>query len=1538
MKTIGSMAWWRQHRFILLGTVGVLAVLSTIFLTARRPAPAIAAYASVPDAPGLVTDGNIYAAVASGDIMYLGGDFAQLGRNSPFVELVSAASGSFERGMALVDGDVDAVASDGNGGWFLGGSFETIGGTDQAYLAHITASGSLDTGFTPPTLDGQVDALVASGSTLYVGGDFSGSLLALNTSTGEAVPGFTVPDLSSVPIIGSVKALAVAGNTLFIGGSGTQYLAAFNATTGASMGGFTVPAAIDGNVWALAASGSTLYVGGQFSTFLAALDTTTGTAVPGFTPDASIDHAVKSLAVSGSTLYAGGQFDTYLAALDATSGSALPGFTVPENLDGEVDGLAVKGNILAIGGQFHDLGGNYLYGNFAGLDATTGAVLPGFHAVDAQVRAIAVLGDDFLVGGSFSAGDIVQRFSLAAVSISTGRVLDFNPSLDDTVYALALDGQNVYAGGAFTTAGDATTRNHLAAFNGLTGASTSFDPDLDGDVRSLTVKDGILYAGGDFTTVNADTTADTRNHIAAFRLDDGSLTSFDPDVNNSVLAMVASGSTLYAGGTFTTVNGGTLSRFRLASFSTIGSGSATIFDPNVADGQVRALAINGSTLYAGGTFTFVGWDDPENGPFPVQRLAAFHADTGIVTDLNGIDTGLVFGGAVGVGGSVDALAIGSGQLIVGGEFTDAVGEHGQDITRKYGASFSLVSGLPRNFDPEFSGPVYALSVVGDKLLAAGGFKEIGTTGGSYGLFSDLNETYTTPPSIAVNGSNPATIAYGDQYIDVAASASDAVDGNISRIVRTTDPVDVYTPGTYTVTYSVTDGGGLTATAERTVIVQPAITAEQHFPNTANILRSATDGNVRDIVHGTNSTYYAAGNFTEVGGIGNSFTTTSEIAQGNKPKWPKFNGGGPYSVIPDGSGGWYAGGVFTYVGEVPRSNLVHFLADGTVDPVFNPVVDGAIYDIVASGSRLYIAGDFNHINGIDKSKVAVLDATTGAFVPVNFGVFSGATYHTHPVHSVVNAILLHGNTLYVGGDFTSVNSTPRSYLAAFDTTTGTLLPFDPEPNGQISSMTADSSRLYVGGNFTVLTNPFTVLNYIAAFTFADGLADPTFDPAPNDAVYKLTVVGDTLYAGGVFTEVNEDTTPVSRNLLAAFDTTAGDVTAFDAGLSGDAIAEFIAPSEVLALDHSGGDLYVGGSFTDTNGHAVSEYAVVNATTGAYVPSTTARFSFGPVECISVSDDDVAIAGFGTINSADARGVATFNTDTDEFLPFSIGVSNSDPWPIVNGLAYASASNTLYLGGMFDHLYDGTTSYTRSRLAAINLTTNTVAPFAPVLDGDVDDVVIGNGTLYIAGAFTTVNGQPRNGIAAFNLSTGLLTDFDPNLNSGAQVQRILLDGTTLYAGGVFSTVNGGTPRDGLAAFDTVTGTATGFTLSSPLSLGGASVSDLFLHDGKLYVAATFTLDEGGGIFAHPDLLALDAVTGTYDTNFQPLMLQTVNSISVTGDHLYVAGDFTTAGGPVNQSRNYVASLNATTGAVGPFNPPGDTPYYKVLIDGNVLILAN
>jgi hypothetical protein len=99
-----------------------------------------------------------------------------------------------------------------------------------------------------------------------------------------------------------------------------------------------------------------------------------------------------------------------------------------------------------------------------------------------------------------------------------------------------------------------------------------------------------LYAGGEFTTIGGT----ARNRLAAIDVN-GTLGSWNPNANNAVSSLAISGSTVYAGGYFTTIGG--IARNRLAAMDV--NGTLGSWNPD-ANNYVNTLAVSGSTVYAGG--------------------------------------------------------------------------------------------------------------------------------------------------------------------------------------------------------------------------------------------------------------------------------------------------------------------------------------------------------------------------------------------------------------------------------------------------------------------------------------------------------------------------------------------------------------------------------------------------------------------------------------------------------------------------------------------------------------------------------------------------------------------------------------------------------------------------------------------------------------------------------------------------------------------------------------------------------------------------
>ena len=77
----------------------------------------------------------------------------------------------------------------------------------------------------------------------------------------------------------------------------------------------------------------------------------------------------------------------------------------------------------------------------------------------------------------------------------------------------------------------------------------------------------------------------------------------------------------------------------------------------------------------------------------------------------------------------------------------------------------------------------------------------------------------TPPELKLLGNGIVYLNYGVSYKESGYSATDNLEGDITDKVTVSGSVDCYSPGTYTITYQVSDSFGNAVTATRTVIVR-----------------------------------------------------------------------------------------------------------------------------------------------------------------------------------------------------------------------------------------------------------------------------------------------------------------------------------------------------------------------------------------------------------------------------------------------------------------------------------------------------------------------------------------------------------------------------------------------------------------------------------------------------------------------------------------------------------------------------------------------
>jgi beta-propeller uncharacterized protein DUF5122 len=255
--------------------------------------------------------------------------------------------------------------------------------------------------------------------------------------------------------------------------------------------------------------------------------------------------------------------------------------------------------------------------------------------------------------------------------------------------------------------------------------------------------------------------------------------------------------------------------------------------------------------------------------------------------------------------------------------------------------------------------------------------------------------------------------------------------------------------------------------------------------------------------------------------------------------------------------------------------------------------------------------------------AVLTALAGGITPATADLAQPTVvsenpvdYTPHVLDGTVWAMAVVGNTVVVGGSFTSVADSSRRHtfsrhdIFAFDLRDGTIRSFAPQVDGPVYALAAGpGDTVYAGGAFTTVNG--TSSRGLARLSLS-GARLGSFSARINKGdVRTLAVRSGWLYAGGTFTGVNG----VARAGLARLDDRSG-------GLDGRFDAQFSAPGlirtyvEDVDISPDGRQMVVVGSLLrsgSTNRSRIAMFDITGPTaaltgwyTDAYAPPCAPDF--------------------------------------------------------------------------------------------------------------------------------------------------------------------------------------------------------------------------------------------------------------------------------------------------------------------------------------------
>ncbi len=365
----------------------------------------------------------------------------------------------------------------------------------------------------------------------------------------------------------------------------------------------------------------------------------------------------------------------------------------------------------------------------------------------------------------------------------------------------------------------------------------------------------------------------------------------------------------------------------------------------------------------------------------------------------------------------------------------------------------------------------------------------------------------------------------------------------------------------------------------------------------------------------------------------------------------------------------------------------------------PKPNGEVYAIARSGNTVYIGGEFTTVGGQSRSNIAAIDATTGTLTSWNPGAAND-----------VFCLAVSGNTVYVGGAFFSIGGQSRSNIAAIDATTGNVTSWQPDADNNVAALAVSGNTVYVGGEFITISGQSR--GRIAAIDATTGAAS-SWNPNANDRVATIAVSGSTIYAGGSFTAIGGQ----SRNSIAALDATTGNASSWNPN----------ANDRVSSIALSGSTLYAAGNFSAIGGQGRNNIAALSTSTGnatAWNPNPNST-----VYSLAVNGSRVYASGEFTSIGGQSRGrIAALDATTGNATPW-----NPNENSVNAEIRFVAVSGSfVYAGGNFSRMAGDTTR----RFFMALLDSTSLPPFVTITAA---------ANPICAGASETFNAVPFNAIS-------------------------------------------------------------------------------------------------------------------------------------------------------------------------------------------------
>ncbi len=684
-------------------------------------------------------------------------------------------------------------------------------------------------------------------------------------------------------------------------------------------------------------------------------------------------------------------------------------------------------------------------------------------------------------------------------------------------------------------------------------------------VRAIAVgPNGEVYAGGEFTKAGGV----DAHHVA--RWNGRSWQALGTGVDGDVHAIAVDGSDVYVAGDFTVaggINAVGIARWDGAAWSTVGDGTGPLDDyfGTPEAGDIYAMLISNGVLYVGGDFV------------KIDGVAAHSVAQWDGTSWSALGQGM---------GELDweekfvpeatvyALALDGDSLYAAGDFLLADGETANSIAQWDGTKWSALSGgvtlEDGNGTPQ-KGTIRALAAHDGALYAGGWFSKAGGKAANHvavwqgGAWNTLSvgvraEQYATAPQVYALAFSGNALYAGGRFVG-------AGNQNIDLLAKWENNA-----------WSEVGEGVSNDGYDEISVLTPGLAGDVYVGGTVRVI-----GNQRvdNIAHWQNQRWHALGGGLLDGEYGDSPAT-------------------PYAIAIGDDGRIYAGGEFAIAGGVRVGNLAMW-HEGAWHNIGD--ANARVRDLVIGGDDLYVVGEFTQIGGIAANHVARWNQTTQQWSALGAGI-----------NDNVYAVAYADGLLYVGGAFKAAGNVTAEDVAYWDGaqwhafgTKARIFEVGDQGNEvgtYVNDLIVHGDSVFIAGHFQVIqygTNTADLSSFEVTHNIVEWqrTTDEWFylgDLAKRGVSYGgysgfsidanvLAIVGNTLYVGGHFNQAGA----LAASNLASWDMATGQWVSLNASLGG------VEDPEVEALAAYGTDLFVGGKFLSAGNATVNFVAHLDTET-------------------------------------------------------------------------------------------------------------------------------------------------------------------------------------------------------------------------------------------------------------------------------------------------------------------------------------------------------